>query len=404
MKIRNTAALVLVAVLGACQSARVDWASSKAGSPIRALNLHQAGAALAGRVTLADGRTAPIRNIELEGDHLAFIVPAAEASFEGTRSRGGWSGQWRQGAASTPVALGAGRSRAAAGQPYAQPSQMVRLSDGREMHLDCRGAGAPVVVLDYGAGGTTADWKDVHDGLAKISRTCAYDRAGQGFSDPGPMPRDASAIASDMKAMLDASGEKGPYVLVGHSLGSLHVRLFADRYLKDVAGMVLVDPSGDRQRERLVKAVPKMAASQPNNDGLRRCAAAARTQLVTKDSETFRQCRQNDPDLIDSRISEAESMETTSSDATIAERRSYGDIPLLVLTRTDNAGAPPSFTPDDLAAYSAVWSQMHEEFALLSSAGVHRFVPGAGHYIQRDKPEAVVEAVRDVVEKARLRR
>jgi pimeloyl-ACP methyl ester carboxylesterase len=271
------------------------------------------------------------------------------------------------------------------------------------MNLNCQGKGSPTVILEYGAGGTSADWSDVHAAIAATTRVCAYDRAGHGFSDPGPMPRDASAIVGDLRATLKAAKIAGPYVLVGHSLGSLHVRLFANRHLADVAGMVLVDPSGDFQNARIDKAVPKMAVTRGANDGLRRCVALAREGLMRKDSEAFRQCRQNDPDLMESRMSEGDSMQTTSSEQTTSSRRSYGNLPLVVLTRGDNGGAPPQLTRADIDAYYAVWSQMHEEFAALSTSGVRRVVTGAKHYIQRDKPEAVVTAVNEVVTEARKR-
>lgn len=381
-----------------------NWSTS-AAAPIVALNVHKTGQGYAGRATASDGTVWPIRNIAASETSLTFIVPGLDMSF---------SGEWNDAAktwtsivtgAETPVTLARGAAPAVAPpeSPYSRPQQLVRLPDGREMNLYCLGKGSPAVILDYGAGGTSADWSDVHAAISATTRTCAYDRAGQGFSDPGPLPRDASAIVNDLRATLKAAGVTGPYILVGHSMGSLHVRLFANRHLKDVAGMVLVDPSGDFQNARIDKAVPAMAQTRGNNDGLRRCIAAARAGLVKKDSETFRLCRQNDPDLMESRVSEAESMQTLSSEQTTASRRSYGDLPLIVLTRGDNSGGPPQLTQADLDAFYEAWKQMHEEFAELSTAGIHRIVPNAKHYIQRDKPEAVIAAVNEVVAEARRR-
>ena len=102
--------------------------------------------------------------------------------------------------------------------------------------------GEPLVVLEHGAFGCAADWAVVQDRLAaKGFRSLAYDRAGLGLSDPGPLPRDGRAITADLAALLGALGEPGPYVLVGHSMGGLMVRLFAITHPQRVTGVVLVD-------------------------------------------------------------------------------------------------------------------------------------------------------------------
>jgi pimeloyl-ACP methyl ester carboxylesterase len=115
---------------------------------------------------------------------------------------------------------------------------------GRRLRLVCEGpeAARPVVVMEAGSFGLAADWAEVQKRLtAQGVRSCAYDRAGLGFSDPGPQPRDGVAIVSDLEKLLQAAAIPGPYVLVGHSMAGLHVRLFAARNRDRVAGLVLVD-------------------------------------------------------------------------------------------------------------------------------------------------------------------
>jgi pimeloyl-ACP methyl ester carboxylesterase len=100
----------------------------------------------------------------------------------------------------------------------------------------------PTVVLEHGAFGCASDWQVVQDRLAaKGLRSLAYDRAGLGHSEPGPLPRDGRAIVADLAALLDAAGETEPVVLVGHSMGGLMVRLFALTHPKQVLGVVFVD-------------------------------------------------------------------------------------------------------------------------------------------------------------------
>lgn len=127
-----------------------------------------------------------------------------------------------------------------------QPPVRGRMIDigGRSLHLVCAGPaeGRPVVVFEAGAFGLSADWGAVQAKLAEQGvRSCAYDRAGLGRSDPGPRPRDGLAIAADLEKLLAASGEPGPWIYVGHSMAGLHARMFAGRNPDRVAGLVLID-------------------------------------------------------------------------------------------------------------------------------------------------------------------
>ncbi len=121
--------------------------------------------------------------------------------------------------------------------------------DGRRLHLDCHGSGSPTVVVESGLAGTSASWARVVPEVAKTSRVCAYDRAGQGWSEEGSQPHDGLQAAHDLNALLHAAGEVGPLVLVGHSTGGTYVMTYAAQYPGDVAGMVLLDSSSPDQFE-----------------------------------------------------------------------------------------------------------------------------------------------------------
>lgn len=115
---------------------------------------------------------------------------------------------------------------------------------GRSLHLVCRApeSDTPTVLFESGAFGFSADWAAVQERLAgRGVRSCAYDRAGLGRSDPGPRPRDGLAVVSDFETLLARAGEPGPYVVVGHSMAGLYVRLFTARNPGQVRGVVLVD-------------------------------------------------------------------------------------------------------------------------------------------------------------------
>jgi len=112
---------------------------------------------------------------------------------------------------------------------------------GRNMHIECWGSGSPTVVLESGLGEASFYWARIAPAVAVTTRVCTYDRAGYGWSEPPAAPQDGNAVASDLHALLAASGNPGPYVLVGHSTGGPYVSVFAVRYPSEVAGMVLLD-------------------------------------------------------------------------------------------------------------------------------------------------------------------
>lgn len=112
-----------------------------------------------------------------------------------------------------------------------------------KLSIHCTGTGRPVVVIDTGMGESYQAWEPVIVALSNQTRVCAYDRAGYGQSEPGPMPRDSQREADELHSLLTRSGEDGPFLLVGHSLGGLNMQVYAHRYPEDVSGMVLLDPS-----------------------------------------------------------------------------------------------------------------------------------------------------------------
>src|SRR5206468_1586863 len=127
---------------------------------------------------------------------------------------------------------------------YPAPGKLVDVG-GHRLHLNVKGerTAAPTVVLEAGMGSMSSNWAWVRDDLARDGRVVSYDRAGLGWSDRSEGPIDAATGADELHAVLRAAGIGPPYILAGHSYGGLVVRMFADRYRADVAGMVLVDAS-----------------------------------------------------------------------------------------------------------------------------------------------------------------
>lgn len=318
--------------------------------------------------------------------------------------------------------------------PYASTQDSVRLPDGRMIHLVCMGQGRPTVILTAGAGGWSIAWNKVQAAVAAHARTCAWDRAGFGFSGPSPKPQNIDNTTADLIAALQAGHMAGPYVLVGHSAGAWESLLLADRQPSKVAGMVLVDPSIPDQTEVFKRVTPAQTEwMRTHGDDsvvkfLEKCAEGLRAGKVRRGGPDPDGCLNPitwppqypqalsaalDKELADlSPQAFAASMQTYASytksidlDAkrVVNPHRNYGNIPLIVLTAADYL-APPDFPADAKAKipkFHAEWERAHEAYAALSSRGVNRTVAGSSHDIPQIKPQAVIEAIDEVVAAAR---
>lgn len=281
-----------------------------------------------------------------------------------------------------------------AAAPADPTSHLVRLPDGRHLNFSCTGAGAPTVILESGFAANAQAWPRVKALVAPSHRVCSYDRAGGGLSDPGPLPRDGAAIARDLDDGLRAARIGGPLVVVGHSAGGLYVRLFADRRRRDVVGMVLVDPSVEYQDRRLATAFGPGAGSIGGiHARVARCLAAAEAKRLPSPDPALAKCGgEARASFWATQLSEIDTLWTATSDELAAGRRSYGALPLVVLTAGDSYAASPN-----RGAIEAVWAGLHDEVAARSTRGVRRSIAGSGHLMMRDRPDAVAAAIAEIV-------
>lgn len=287
---------------------------------------------------------------------------------------------------------------------------------GRKMNMYCSGHGPVTVVFDAPSGDAGWSWYRVQPEVAKHTRACVFDRAGFGFSDPVRMPNTSESVAADLHKLLAAAGEKGPYVMVGNSLGGANVQVYTYRYPAEVKGLVLVEAQHEDETTRLnkvtegkIKQIYAMVEEQNKY-----CLAAAKKGFA-KNAEARNNCIGDPlatfgPQLgaarlaSESRVSYwqanvAEYRAIGTSDEQLRKlRRPFGDIPLVVLTR----GVSPYAVPDQpqSAMNKATEDEnraVQAEFTKLSTRSTQRVVAGAGHVIQADKPEAVVDAVLEVL-------
>ncbi|WP_340647124.1 alpha/beta hydrolase [Phenylobacterium sp.] len=297
---------------------------------------------------------------------------------------------------------------------YARPQKRVRINRRRWINLLDLGEGGPSVVLCGGDHSTTLVWARVHSKLARDFRVVAYDRAGLGFSDPGPFPRTTPRVVGDLRAALKAAGIAPPYVLVGASNGGFETRWFARHHPEEVVGMVLVDTAADDWTLRQQAAAPSWRPAWKNYlNQLRYVAACARSGALRPGLAEYAQyvpepnaqlpealnLQRRDAALTAgywrTHISECEAIETASALGGPDTRALLGDLPLVVLS-AGLRSAPPLPT-EEAEAFLATLEAGQDALAALSTRGVRRHVTDSGHNIQIDRPEVVIGAVAEVI-------
>ncbi len=301
---------------------------------------------------------------------------------------------------------------------YSPPGRLIAV-DGHRLHLYCTGHGTPAVVFDSALGGSCLSWTWVQPQVAAFTQACSYDRAGFGWSDAGPLPRTADRLATELHALLTKAEIAAPYVLVGHSYGGLVTRLFAAKYRDQVAGLVLVDAAlpeewldlTEEQRRRIATGawLCRRGATLARL-GIARAIAwlvraggaeAARTlvawftrgQLRGREEQILAPVHRlpahlrpilremwTQPKFFEMLASQIESVPTSTAEVVAAT--GYGELALVVLAA---------------ASAGAERLQRHEAVARLSTRGTFVGVEGSGHWIPLEKPEAVVDAIREMV-------
>ncbi len=307
-------------------------------------------------------------------------------------------------------------SRRHAAQKFPPLGKLVDIG-GRRIQLDCRGTGSPTVIFESGLDlSGSLSWSAVHDEIAKTTRACAYSRAGIMWSDAHDTPQNGKSIAEDLHATLSKAGEQGPFVLVGHSLGGPYIMIYTKYFGAEVAGLVFVDASHPDQIQRfdavakisgskLMQLIEKMGALL-NWTGVVRVVADTSEKMPNLPDGVDLAVKAYTPTSLWPMLKESEALEQTLAEA--GTFRQLGHRPFFVLTSTasfpEKAIADLNITAEQAKQHQEIWKQMQEELATWSSSSQHKLVPDAGHYIQFDRPDIVIEAVRSVVENVRANR
>ena len=283
---------------------------------------------------------------------------------------------------------------------------------GYKLHLHCTGRSqGPTVVLDAGAPGWSIYWDAIQKEVSKFARVCTYDRAGYGWSEPGPGPRTAKQSADELHQLLAKAGENRPLILVGHSFGGYVVRHFADSYRRQVAGVVLVDAAHEAQWERL-PGVKQMLES--SFAGRRATIAKAHAGQLKKEDFTDSpspsvlaayQFAWLQPQTHETALAEQQS--AFDSAKQVATTRPLGDLPLVVLTAGNSFAwfiPPTEANLPMIQRLNAIWMEMQVDLTKLSTRSQHIVSANSTHGLTREEPHLVVQAIRQALAAVRSRR
>jgi len=300
------------------------------------------------------------------------------------------------------------------GQAYHAPGKLVDVGT-HSLHINCIGQGSSTVILESGLGTMSADWANVQPEVAKTTRVCSYDRAGTGWSERGPTPRDPKQIAGELHTLLANAGIDGPYVLVGQSFGGLYVRMYADQYPKEVEGMVLVDSSHPGMWTRLPPEVvatlkppawqvgamtflTRLGVFRLSSGDMAECGLPA--QQCKEEQAYFRSTRY--------KVTWGQEMLAPDRDAQVRATGGLGDKPLVVLSAGDHShDFAAVVSANALTRFERIWDTLQSELAAMSTDSTHLVVEGAGHStLQTDRGDAHVTsaAIEQVVEAVRTDR
>lgn len=285
---------------------------------------------------------------------------------------------------------------------------------GRTLNISCSGAGEPTVVFESGGDAPGLDWEPMQTEVAKFTRACWYDRAGIGWSDPGPYPRTSAAIVRDLHALLKQAGVPGPYVLAGASFGGLNARMYGGMFPKEVAGIVLADSTHEDELLRapkfyLARTAPRFlwhplalaykAASYVGLIRLLESSSPLQRKYSTQMSreELIAALRQQPKSVANNAYAGIVLPESYDEARAV---KSLGNVPLIVLTAGQSFDFGNAELNRQAAAYQQVWiHEIQPKLVRLSTRGHQIVLPNSNHGSIPD--EVIINAIREVVTEAR---
>jgi pimeloyl-ACP methyl ester carboxylesterase len=284
---------------------------------------------------------------------------------------------------------------------------------GHRLYLFANGErcpGQPLVVLEGGHADWSKCWSDVQPAISQFARVVSYDRAGVGWSDPGPAPRTPTQMVYELHELLEVAGEKGPYLLVGHSMGAPLSRLFAQFYPTEISGMVWVDTAHERMDRflpfwasaRIALLVCLQAGQVLSRLGVTRLAGrklilAAYPSVNGKKEQAELLAQVRRPQFFDWLYAETLSFSCASSWPN--QNPSLGSLPVISIEAQYPADPPTFYPRKQWREFLTGWHKIHAD-ACSRSTCVLRIPVQTGHAVMHEAPQVVIDAVRQMLERS----
>ncbi len=280
-------------------------------------------------------------------------------------------------------------------KPY--PGELINVGS-HHLHIHCVGEGSPTVIIDSGIGGFSLEWEKIQGKLSNNYKVCSYDRAGYGWSEPGPTPRTTARISRELRVLLSEAAIQGPYILVGHSFGGYNIRYFASEYPDLVAGMVFVDASHPEQfnTEEFKRREPKKTFTHKNSTNVRLMRPVVPknfpldkvfTAYKLMSSFKSRMTVVNESDLMD-----------LSAEQVLSHREQQAyTFPIVIITRGKRVW--PHNEMGDRREQK--WANLQNDLENLSLDTKHLMAYKSGHVIHLDQPKLVTKNILLAANKAR---
>jgi pimeloyl-ACP methyl ester carboxylesterase len=277
------------------------------------------------------------------------------------------------------------------------------------MHMNCTGSGSPTIILDAAVGDDALTWGGVQPVLSETTRVCSYDRAGHGWSEALPRPRDAVHIAAELHGLLLQAKVTGPIVLMGHSIAGLYMREYASRYPEEIAGIVFVDVSTPLQDENpAVKAVDSKTPTQWISVLLVRARYIAGVPRLTGQCSGYLPGSTGQAGILQAEelcefpfhTVAAEMDSFNQSGHETVHTGPYGALPILIFSQDVTAMRLP-VSAQQTADLAKAFDQMQEDLKKLSTRSRRIIAKGSGHYVQLFRRDLIWKEVPLFIEQIR---
>jgi pimeloyl-ACP methyl ester carboxylesterase len=285
------------------------------------------------------------------------------------------------------------------------PAGRFVVVNGYRMHIDCTGTGSPALILDAGLGGDTVSWSVLQPALSRTSRVCSYDRAGFGWSQPVPGPRDADHIANQLQSLLKQAGVDGSLILAGDSIAGLYIRDFAALYPSQVAGLIFVDSSTPFQDRNAPYATSRWS---PQSWFFQAALVLGVPRLIGMCSYSgngpdadFEKIRNEDTCRLHYGAYAAELAAFDRSSQQAERAPSFGSLPILIFSHDPVGPVPGRPLPEAEKAQQSAWNDMQEDLKTLSTRSRRVIVTGGSHRLDQERPDLIETDVAEFIEQIR---